>query len=366
VRHVIAIPALALAALMLGATSGRSEETVSIGTILPMSGQYGDYVKHYMVAGSEIAVKDVNEKGGVLGRQVKLTEEDSRLDAATAVSALNKLADVDKVVAVVTAFTPTTLPQLPVAEEKHVIVFGASTEHPDLTKSRWAVRMTPTADKAGIVIADLATKQSMKSAAVLSEDNESVRITVRGFIAEFEKGGGKMVGDETFKSQDSDMRGQLTKIRIARPDALYIMVTAGRPIALALKQISEVGLHPKQIYANHLIEDREVQAIGSAMADGVIYTSLDMDPAFAARFKAQFGYEPDSNAGKHYDATMLLFAAMKRAGTTTDAAKIRDAIYSYGDYKGVVGDFAFDGSGEPRIFPILKIVKGSTYVKYRP
>jgi branched-chain amino acid transport system substrate-binding protein len=364
VRQKIVIVGLALAAVLFGPGQGRSEEPISIGTILPMSGQYGDYVKRYMAAATEIATQEANDKGGVVGRKVKLTEEDSRLDGATAVSALNKLADVDKVLAVFTAFTPTTLPQLPVAEQKHVLVMAASTEHPDLTKSRWAVRMTPTADKAGVVIADLATKMAMKTAAVLSEDNEAVRITVRAFTAEYEKSGGKVVADETFKSQDTDMRGQLTKIRAARPDALYIMVTAGRPIALALKQISEVGLRPKQIYANHLIEDREVQSIGGAVAEGVIYTSLDMDPVFAARFKARFGYDPDSNAGKHYDATWLFFDAIKRVGSADDTAKIRDAIYNYGQYKGVVGNFEFSGSGEPKIFPILKVVKGGEYVKY--
>ena len=363
-RTWIMLSGLVAAALAAGCAAALAEDSINIGTILPMSGQYGDYAKRYMVAGTEIATKEANDKGGILGRAIRLTEEDSRLDGATAVSALNKLADVDKVRAVFTAFTPTTLPQLPVAEEKHVLVMAASTEHPDLTKSRWAVRMTPTADKAGVVIADLATKLSMKTAAVLSEDNEAVRITIRAFTAEYEKAGGKVVADETFKSQDTDMRGQLTKIRAARPDALYIMVTAGRPIALALKQISEVGLHPKQIFANHLIEDREVQSIGSAMAEGVIYTSLDMDPAFAARFKANFGYDPDSNAGKHYDATMLFFEAVKRAGTGDDTAKIRDAIYNFGEYKGVVGTFEFHGSGEPRIFPILKTIKNGVSVKY--
>src|SRR5581483_10195119 len=104
-RHVITIMGLALAASIFGTTDGRSED-VNIGTILPMSGQYGDYSKRYMIGATEMATKEINEKGGLLGKPVKLTEEDSRLDGATAVSALNKLADVDKVRAVLTAFTP--------------------------------------------------------------------------------------------------------------------------------------------------------------------------------------------------------------------------------------------------------------------
>jgi ABC-type branched-subunit amino acid transport system substrate-binding protein len=61
---------------------------------------------------------------------------------------------------------------------------------------------------------------------------------------------------------------------------------------------------------------------------------------------------------------MLFFEAVRRAGTGDDTAKIRDAIYNFGEYKGVVGTFVFDGSGEPRIVPILKMIKGGVSVKY--
>ena len=360
VRAVIAAGALALACGL-----ALAQEPINIGVALPLGGQNGEYVKRYFVAPTELATKEINAAGGILGRQVKLTVEDARLDGAGAVSALTKLINVDKIMAVFTAFTPLTLPQLPVAEEKKVIVLAASMEHPDLTKSKWAVRMTPTADKAGVVIAGAADKLGFKTAAILTEENEAIRITVRSFIAAFEKQGGKIVADETFKTQDTEMRGQLTKIRAARPDAVYVVVSAGRLMALALKQINESGLKPKQIFANHLIEDREVKSLGGGVSEGVIYTTLDIDPAYAARFKAALGYEADANSGKHYDSTMLLFEAIKRAGTD-DSTKVRDEIYKFGEYKGTVANFKFEGSGEPTVFPILKIVKGDTFVKYTP
>lgn len=365
-RYIISLCGLLVLTFIAGGPPALSQaQPIVIGLVLPLSGQVGDYTKRFLAAPTEFAAREVNEKGGIMGRQIKVVSEDSHFDSATAVSALNKLADVDHVKAVFTAFTPLALPQLPVAEEKKILLLAPSTEHPDLTKSRWAVRMTPTADKAGIVIADVAKKLSLKSAAVLAEDNESIRITARAFSEAYEKGGGKIVGDESFKAQDTDMRAQLTKIRAAQPEALYIIVTNGRGIALALKQIGEANLRVKQIFANHLIEDREVQAAGGgAVAEGTIYTSLDLDPAFAARWKTAMGYDADANVGKTYDATMMLFEAMRRARTADDPAKIRDAIYSYGTYKGVVGTFQFSGSGEPRVFPVLKIVKNGQYVKY--
>lgn len=362
---LIGFAAVVLGGLLVAtANPAFSQDPIKIGIVLPLSGQYGEYVKRYLIAPTELAAKEVNEKGGLLGRQVKILIEDSRYDPASAVSASRKLADIDGVLAVFTGFTPLTLPQLPIAEEKRFLIMAPSTEHPDLTKSPWAVRMTPTADKAGVRIAQLASQLGMKTAAVLSEENEAVRLTERAFRAEFEKAGGKVVGAETFKTQDTDMRGQLTKLRAARPDAVYLIMSAGRPMALVLKQISEVGLRPKHLFANHLIEDKEVKSIGGNMSEGVIYTTLNVAPSFSERFKAAFGYEADANAGKHYDATMLLFDAIRRAGTADDAAKVRDAIYKYGEFKGVLGTFKFQGSGEPGILPSVKIVKDGRYVNF--
>ena len=359
------IPSTFIALGAMTASAALAQEPIRIGVAMPLGGQNGEYVKRSFVAPTELAVKEINAKGGILGRKVVVTIEDTRFDGAGAVAALTKLINVDKIMAVFTAFTPLTLPQLPVAEEKKVIVVAASMEHPDLTKSPWAVRMTPTAEKAGPVIAGVAEKLGIKTAATLSEENEAIRISVRSFASNFEKLGGKMVGDETFKTQDTEMRGQLTKLRAARPDAIYVIASQGRITGLALKQIAESGARPKQIFSNHLVEDREIKAIGGGIAEGIIYTTLDIDPAFAARFKAELGFDADANAGKNYDATMMLFEAIRRAGTD-DSTKVRDAIYNFGEYKGVVADFKFAGSGEPQVSPILKIIKGDAFLPYKP
>ncbi len=359
--HRVAIGLATALACCAGIAYG--QEPVRLGIVLPLSGNSGQYVRQYMISGNEFAIKETNEKGGVLGRQVQLITEDSRYEPAGAVSALRKLVDVDHVMAVYTGFTPLSLPQIPVAEEKHVILIAPATEHPDFTKSRWTVRMTPTSDKSGTKAAEIASSLGLKTAAIISEDNESIRLTVRAFQAEFEKAGGKVLGEETFKTGDNDVRGQLTKLRGARADTLWIVTSSGRPMALVLKQLSEVGFKAKQILSNHLIEDKEVRAMGATMAEGVIYTTLRLDPAFAQRFKAAYGYDPDSNVGKHYDATMILFEAMRRAGST-DPEKVRDAIFNFGEYKGVIGTFRFSGSGEPNILPSAKMIKDGQYVNY--
>lgn len=345
------------------ATHAAAQETINIGIVLPQSGPNADYVKNYLIVPTEFAAKEVNAAGGILGKQVKVIVEDSKSDPASAVSALRKLADVDNVLAVFTGFTPLTLPQLPVAEEKHILIMAPSTEHPDLTKSDWAVRMTATADKAGTKIAALAASMGYKTAATLTEDNEAVRLTERAFQKEFEKLGNSIVGSESFKKEDNEMRGQLTKLKAANPDVLYIVTSSGRPLALVLRQSKEVGIQPKQVFTNHLVEDKEVKGLGADLINGIIYTTLAVSPEFGERFYKELGYAPDANAGKHYDATVLLFESIKRAGST-DPVKVRDTLYNFGEFNGVLGKFAFSGSGEPNVSPVLKIVKDGAYVPY--
>ena len=99
------------------------------------------------------------------------------------------------------------------------------------------------------------------------------------------------------------------------------------------------------------------------MIEGIVYTTLKLDPAFSPRFKAIYGYEPDSNVGKHYDATMILMEAIRRA-RSADPELVRDALYAFGDYAGVLGTFRFNGSGEPGILPAARTIKGGQFVDY--
>ena len=356
---------LALAILPMlggfGLCPASAQETINLGLVLPESGSSGDYVKRHMMEPTIFAAKEINEKGGLLGKKVQVINEDAT-DPTGAVSALRKLVDVNKVLAVFSAYTPLVLPQIPVAEDAHVILLS-SAEHPDFTKSKWTVRMTPTADKAGARIAQIASDSGYKTAVTLSEDNESVRLTDRTFHAEFEKRGGKVLVAETYKKDATDLRGQLTKMKAAGADVIYLMASSPRPLALAIRQMHEVGLKSKQVYSMNSIEDPDVRALGPEMTNGVIYTTLSVDPAFAERFKKAMGYDADANVGKHYDATWMLFSAIKRANSV-DPVKVRDAMYNYGEYDGVLGKFVFKGSGEPVIYPVVVMVKDGKAVPY--
>jgi branched-chain amino acid transport system substrate-binding protein len=318
-----------------------------------------------MIVPAEVAARHANEKGGILGRQIKTISEDSRSDPATAVSALRKLIDVDNILADFSSFTALIFPQLPIAEENQVIVFGPGVAHPDFTKSAWAVRMALTGDRQAKKTAEIATALGVKTAVYLSEDNDSGRVMQRVFDAEFTKLGGRLLATETFKVEANDMRGQLTKLKSFNPDAFYFMGSTSRPIALILKQMVEVGFHPKRVFDTYLMETAEVQSLSPELTEGAIWVTLEMDSAFAQQFKAELGYEPDTASGDMYGSMQLLVEAIKRVGGT-DRTKVRDAIFNFGEFKSPVGTFTFAGSGEPEVGLIVRTMKAGKIVEFKP
>jgi branched-chain amino acid transport system substrate-binding protein len=362
-RYLVAAAALATF-LVTSPNIALSEDTINVGLTFPKSGPNADSVRRFLIGPAEWAAKLANAKGGVLGRQIKTISEDSR-DPSSAVSALRKLVDVDGIVADLSSFTPMILPQLPVAEEKKIPIFGVSVSHPDFTKSPWGIRLALTGEKQAVKTADVATDLGVKTAVYICEDNDAGRFMQKVFETEFTKRGGKLLATESYKMEDNDMRGQLTKLKSYNADALYFMGTTGRPNALILKQMAEVRFQPKHVFGTFLMEDAEVRNLSPDLTEGVVWVAFDIDPAFAKDFKAEFGYEPDTNAGTAVGSMELLIAAIKRVGST-DGTKLRDAIFNYGPFKTPDGTFTFTGSGDPEAGLTVKTMKAGKIVPYTP
>jgi branched-chain amino acid transport system substrate-binding protein len=357
--------AVIVGSLATSTGSANAADPLKIGVVLPLGGAFGDFIKHQVYNPMILATNDRNAKGGVLGRKIELVVEDTKPDAVSPVAAMRKLIDVDKVNIILTASTPVSLPLLPIAEERKILVISSTTESPDLTKSHWAVRGTPVAGQDTAVMARVAFKSGYKTAVVLSDTNEAVGVSVQSFANAYQGVGGKILDHETFNEEDTDLRGQLTKLSAAGADALLIMTSSGRGTALAYQQMSEVGFHPKQIYSNVNVNDSAVAQAGvTAATEGTIFASAIINEAFKGRFAKTEGYDVTAVGARTYDGAVLLYNAIQKAGSA-DSTKVRDTIYNYGEYDGVSGKYVYRGSGQPDCTPALLIIKNGKAVPYR-
>ena len=165
------------------------------------------------------------------------------------------------------------------------------------------------------------------------------------FVEAFEKGGGKIVANEAFRSGELDFRAQLGKIKQGNPDVLFIP-TMQKEAALASKQARDLGINATFMGGDGW-GSPDLMDLGGQAVEGAYFVNLAAleDPAiqdFVKEYKAKYNQDPVlPNPLMAYDAVYWLVDAMKRAGST-DGTKVRDAMEQTKDLQVLTGKLTVD------------------------
>jgi branched-chain amino acid transport system substrate-binding protein len=334
-------------ALAIG-TLAVQAEGIKVGIAQPISGSNGDYFKRQYVNPVIFAIEEFNEKGGVLGKKIEYVVEDNGGNANTAQSAVRKLVDIDGVSMISESISPAVLATLPITDPKKVIVMTVSL-NPKILASPWAFLSTPSAPDFGIISAQYAYNTlKARTAGIVLENNDAVRIIGQAFEKEFKQLGGKVLETAYYNTNDQDFRAQLTKIKSHNPDVLIMESTAPHPYGLVLKQSAELNYVPKYVIATDQVIDPKVKEIAGNVSSEIFYPSTKIDEKWKESFKIRFGYEPDGFAARVYDGTKIYLTAVQRANTS-DPEKVRDTLSHINDFHGALGTWGYNGSGKPQI-----------------
>ena len=224
-------------------------EPIKIGYIGALSGETALWGQAGL-NGMLLAEKDINEAGGILGRPVKVVAYDGKGEPLDSVNALNKLIDQDKVVAVLgTNFSSCNIPMASIADSKKVPVIATAASSPLVTVDEsgklhpYSFRIGFTDPFQGRVIASYAYNVlNIKNAAVLTNiaDAYSTGIT-EYLLEEYTRLGGNIVARENASSGDNDFRAQLSKIKDAKPEAIFLPWIY-KDVALIVKQARDLGI----------------------------------------------------------------------------------------------------------------------------
>ncbi|MCH5293444.1 MAG: ABC transporter substrate-binding protein [Treponema sp.] len=327
-------------------------KTIKIGGVAPLSGAvavYGVECKN----GIDLAVAEINAAGGVNGRLLEFVCEDDEGDPAKSVSAYKKLVTKDRVSVVIGSLTSgCTMAITRQAQAQHVLQIAPAATATAITEAGNYIFRTcfidPFQGKVGGKFAF--DNLNTKNAAVLYDigNDYSVGLT-DNFIEEYTSLGGQIVAKESYGTGDKDFNAQLTKIKAANPDVVYLPDYYGT-VALIAKQLRAQGINTPIVgadgwdgltenagdevlngyYSNHYAEDSDSWAVQK----------------FVTSFKARYGKSPNSFAALGYDSVYMLRDAIRKAGTATDIAKIRDAFEATdGNY--VTGHIVFDENRNP-------------------
>jgi branched-chain amino acid transport system substrate-binding protein len=343
-------------------------EPIKIAILSPLSGA----VPTFGVSnrdGALLAIKEWNEKGGVLGRPIEAIVEDSQCSADPAVNAANKVIGQDGVKFIVgEVCSSASIPVSEITEEKGIVqISGTSTNaqvtlNLDGTTKEYVFRACFIDPFQGKVGAAFALKQGYKTAFIMyDQGNDYVLGLAENFEAAFTAGGGTIVGKESYTGTDTDFSATLTKVAEANPDVLYVP-DYYNIINLVGAQAKEKGVTAVMMGG----DGWDSADLDRAAAEGGYYTNhySDQDTRpivqnWVANYQAEYGAVPDALATLAYDATNLLLNAIDTAGTADDTAAVAAALAA-SNWEGVSGQITFDAQHNPiKAAVVLQVKDGN-------
>jgi branched-chain amino acid transport system substrate-binding protein len=343
-----------LAAIVTGAAMSRavfaqSSEPIMLGISGPLTGpnaQYGAQWKQ----GFDLALDEIQATGGINGRKLAYTFEDSQSDPRQSVAIAQKFVSDPNVVMELGDFSsPASMAASPIYQRAGLVQFGFTNSHPDFTKGgdfMWSTSVSQ-ADEQPLLALYAVRHLGLKKLAVLHLNTDWGRTSRDYFVKAAKELGAEVVIAEGYIAEERDFRSTLVRVRDANPDGL-IMISYYSDGALIARQARQVGLKQTICAASSVYSPKFLELGGEAVEDvhiGTRYFPDDPRPEvqkFVAGFKAKYnGQEPDAFNAYSYDAMNVAAAVLKIGGT--DRRAIRDAFAKVHDVSTVIfGPATFD------------------------
>jgi branched-chain amino acid transport system substrate-binding protein len=319
------------------------------------------------IQGAKMAVEEINAAGGTLGQPIQLIVEDNGSKAGETATILRKFISQDKVVAVLGGLTSSsTMEGAPLAQAAKLPLLTPSATNIAVTKiGNYIFRSCFIDPFTGQMMAKFARDRlQAKEAIVMTDVKQDYSVGLTDAIRlYFSQSGAKILSALSYSSGDTDFRTQLTAVRMAHPEVVFLPGYYTEA-ALILLQARQLGIRCPFVGGEGWDSPTLVQVAGKA-ADGNYYTdhfsAADPDPKvqkFVQTYRAKYATLPDALAALWYDGARLLTQAVQRAGST-DPEKVREALAATRDFDGVTGFISIDdnrNASKPGV--ILEIVNG--------
>jgi branched-chain amino acid transport system substrate-binding protein len=344
--------------------------TIHIALTAPITGDYAEYGVNFKRS-VEMGIEEINAKGGVLGRKFVLSVGDSKGDPKESATLAQKWTSDSSILAQIGDFTSSCcMASQPIYNRAGMIQLSPTASHTKFAPgSKWSFSIVGTQAYEQPVMAALAVDRlKIKTIAMLYINNDWGVDTQKFFKENFEKRGGRIVATESFFQGEKDFNAVLTKLKQAKPDALYL-ATMYNDAALISQQREKMGwnlpvLGPSSLYSTQLIQ------LGGTSVNGlwtnVSFFTKDPDPriqAYVTSFTKKYGAVPNFHAALAYDSIYILADAIKRAGSV-DRNSVRNALAATKDYKGLTGSVTFTPDRDAiKSYKIVQVVKGDFQLK---
>lgn len=355
-------------------TGNNNSDTIKVGLDYELSGDVATYGQG-LTDGIEFAIKEINEKGGVLGKQIELVKVDNKSDTTESANAAMKLATVDNVIAILgPATSGNAKAAVPIATQNKVPMISGSSTADDMTvDSNGNVReyffRTCFSDSfQGLIMANFAFEDlNGKNAAILVDNTSDYsKGLAKKFKERYAELGGAIVTEQAYQQKETDFRAVLTSIKAANPDVLFLPGYYTE-VGLIVKQARELGLDVPVLGGDGYDSPKLVELAGKDALNKVYYTnhysSNDTTPEvvqFKEAYKAAKNADPNAFNALGYDMAYFLKDALERAGEA-DREKLKEALATTKDFKGITGKLSVDENHNAvKSITILEVKDGET------
>ena len=349
-----------LVAAALGAAPAFAETAVAIAG--PMSGQYasaGDQIRE----GAELAVADINARGGVLGEKLKLVVGDDACDPKQAVAVANRMATANIAFMHGHWCSSSTIPASDIYNEAQIPMATVST-NPQVTERglKNIFRIMGRDDQQGMVAGNFIAKTFPDAKVAVIDDKSAYG---KGLATEMSKAmkaeGIKPVIEESITAGERDYSSLISKLKSMN---VTVMAYGGyhTEVGLIVRQAQAAGLDLK-VMSGDTMTNSELPSIAGAAANNVMFT-FSPDPRenpSAAPVVAEFkkkNIDPEGYVLYAY-AAMQLFEQAANQAKSVKYQPLRDAM-AKGTFPTVIGDLSFDAKGDLKVpsFVVYKWTDG--------
>ncbi|KYZ74868.1 hypothetical protein AXX12_14900 [Anaerosporomusa subterranea] len=318
----------------------KGEEDFYIGVSAPFTGDNAEYGAQWK-RGFEIALEEINSKGGIKGKQLKLIFEDSQSDPKQAVNIAQKFTKDNRILATLGDFTtPATWAASPVYQSAGLVQLAVTPSHVELTKpGDYIFQLNATDyDRSRWLVEVAVNRFHPKKVALLYLNNDYGKGGRDNIKDLFAKKNVEIVASETYLGTDKDFKAQITNIKAANPD-LIALVSYYTDAAAIAKQTRDLGINVPFV-ALPSVHNPSLLSLGGSSVEGLTTLALfnleKPSPVlknFIEKHKAKFGgKDVDSFTVLAYDAVKLLANAIEQSDGSRKS--IRDALAKTKDFPG--------------------------------
>ena len=330
-----------------------SDEPFRVGVMESLTGP-GETYGTVSVQAKQMAVDEINAAGGINGRMLELVVEDSKCAAQDAITAYNKLTDVDGVKIILgTSCSGAMLGAAPLAEADGVVLFSGLATNPDIAHAGDYIFRTSMNDlQLGIDTGNVIRADGAQRLATITETTDYAEGVRRTTAEQFVSLGGEIVAEERYASDVTDFRTQLTKILNSNPDAVHVAAQSEFSGGTVVKQIRELG-YEGPLYSEIVPVGATALDVAGDAATGLKAVIAELDPANSKsqevlnNFRARYDYVTlPWYLASGYDDVYITAECLKMTGDDQDADGFRDCLYGI-TWSGAIGEnYSFDSNGE--------------------